>query len=171
MRNAKVAVVVTVVAGLSATSALAVDPAPATPNASQVCKSLRSQMGVTAFKATYGTNKNKKNAFGKCVSAQAKLISKQEKAAKSACKAEQAADSAAFAAKYGTNKNKKNAYGKCVSAQATAAVKAETTAKVNAAKACKAERKADPAAFKAKYGTNKNKKNAYGKCVSKTAKS
>jgi hypothetical protein len=25
---------------------------------------------------------------------------------------------------------------------------------------------ADPAAFKAKYGTNKNKSNAFGKCVS-----
>ena len=36
----------------------------------------------------------------------------------------------------------------------------------NAAKACSDERKADPAAFKAKYGTNANKSNAFGKCVS-----
>jgi hypothetical protein len=36
----------------------------------------------------------------------------------------------------------------------------------NAAKACKAERAADPAAFTKKYGTNKNGRNAYGKCVS-----
>ncbi len=28
-----------------------------------------------------------------------------------------------------------------------------------------AERKADPAAFKAKYGTNRSKRNAFGKCV------
>jgi hypothetical protein len=40
----------------------------------------------------------------------------------------------------------------------------------NAAKACKAERAADPAAFTAKYGTNKNGKNAYGKCVSAKAR-
>jgi hypothetical protein len=44
------------------------------------------------------------------------------------------------------------------------------TALKNAAKACKAERAADPAAFTAKYGTNKNGKNAYGKCVSAKAR-
>ena len=46
---------------------------------------------------------------------------------------------------------------------------AETALK-NAAKACKAERAADPAAFTTKYGTNKNGKNAYGKCVSTKAR-
>lgn len=45
----------------------------------------------------------------------------------------------------------------------------------NAAKTCKAERSADPAAFRAKYGTNAgNAKgagaNAFGKCVSTLAK-
>lgn len=45
----------------------------------------------------------------------------------------------------------------------------------NAAKTCKAERASDPAAFRAKYGTNAgNTKgagaNAYGKCVSTIAK-
>lgn len=40
----------------------------------------------------------------------------------------------------------------------------------NAAKACKAERAADPAAFTTKYGTNKNGRNAYGKCVSAKAR-
>ena len=38
----------------------------------------------------------------------------------------------------------------------------------DAVKNCKAERTADPAAFAAKYGTNKNGKNALGKCVSQT---
>ena len=37
----------------------------------------------------------------------------------------------------------------------------------DAVKACKAEREANPAAFAEKYGTNKNGKNALGKCVSK----
>lgn len=43
----------------------------------------------------------------------------------------------------------------------------------NAAKACKAERAsaASIEAFNQKYGTNKNKKNAFGKCVSKHSKS
>ena len=43
----------------------------------------------------------------------------------------------------------------------------------NAAKACKAERgttDATVAAFKARYGTNANKANAFGKCVSGKAK-
>ena len=40
----------------------------------------------------------------------------------------------------------------------------------NAAKACKAERAADAAAFASKWGTNKNDRNAYGKCVSATAR-
>ena len=47
------------------------------------------------------------------------------------------------------------------------------SAEKNAAKACKAERGTTVqmiAAFKAKYGTNANKANAFGKCVSKLAK-
>ena len=40
----------------------------------------------------------------------------------------------------------------------------------NAAKTCKAERAADPVAFKTTYGTNANKANAFGKCVSKLSK-
>ena len=44
-----------------------------------------------------------------------------------------------------------------------------SAAEAKAIQACKAERAANMAAFEA-YGTNKNKKNAYGKCVSKHAK-
>ena len=56
-------------------------------------------------------------------------------------------------------------YGACVAAQ-NAKADANTT---NAAKTCKTERAAGPDAFVAKYGTNKNKSNAFGKCVSKIA--
>ena len=49
-------------------------------------------------------------------------------------------------------------------------MRAEVKADVNAAKGCKTERKADPAAFRAKYGTSKNKRNAFGKCVSQHAR-
>jgi hypothetical protein len=38
-------------------------------NAAQTCKAQRAQIGVAAFRQLYGTNKNKRNAFGKCVSA------------------------------------------------------------------------------------------------------
>ena len=83
-----------------------------------------------------------------------------------------------FQGEYGTNANKANAFGKCVSGdgeegrgrdEAEAAEQAEE----NAAKKCKAERgdhRCSIAAFKAKYGTNPNKANAFGKCVSKLAK-
>ena len=44
------------------------------------------------------------------------------------------------------------------------------SAEKNAAKACKAERALGVQDFKDKYGTNVNKANAFGKCVSQLAK-
>ncbi len=150
--------------------ALADGPTTPTPNAAQSCKQQREMMGGDAFKATYGTNKNKSNAYGKCVSKMSRADQQDQSSAAEQCKSEQTADAAAFAAKYGTNPNGKNAYGKCVSSKSKEASEKRTDATVSAAKQCKTERKADPAAFKAKYGTNKSKSNAYGKCVSATAK-
>jgi hypothetical protein len=152
-------------------------PATGTPSAEQQCRSERSAMGNKLFRETYGTNKSKRNAFGKCVSARARATSEVAKEAKQnaskECKAEETADPAAFKLKYGTGKRGANAHGKCVSQKAKAktseAVDDQVKADVNAAKACKAERKIDPAAFAQKYGTNKNKRNAFGKCVSKLA--
>ena len=148
------------------------------PSAQHQCRTEQNQMGQTAFKALYATNANKSNAFGKCVSKRAAATKQAATVAKSnaskQCTAEEQADSAAFAEKYGTGKNGANAHGKCVSQKAKAetaeTVKDEVKADVSAAKACKTERKADPAAFREKYGTNKNKRNAFGKCVSKQAK-
>ena len=149
-------------------SALAEDAGPtATESASAACKVLRSAppagLGAETFKLTYGTNKNKSNAFGKCVSARAKTEAAIKSNASKDCDTEEAADPAAFKAKYGTGKNGSNAHGKCVSGKRKTAAKAATKNTVNAAKACKAERAADPAAFKAAY---KN----FGKCVSTKAK-
>ena len=149
-----------------------------TPSASQQCRTERNGMGKDAFALLYGTNKNHKNAFGKCVS---KRSSATEDATAEAhsnaaqdCKTERSADPAAFTTKYGTGKNGKNAFGKCVSQKASQktakTVKSEVKADVNAAQACKTERKADPQAFADKYGKNGNKRNAFGKCVSQTAK-
>ena len=149
-----------------------------TPSAEQQCRTEQTQMGKATFAQTYGTNKTRSNAFGKCVSKreQATTDASQEAQSNAAkqCKAEEAADPAAFKTKYGTGKTGNNAYGKCVSqkakAQESQTVSDETKADVSAAKSCKAERTADPAAFKAKYGTNRNKSNAFGKCVSAKAK-
>ena len=153
-------------------------PAPTTPSASKQCRTERSAMGIELFRQTYGTNKTKRNAFGKCVSKRTHATTEAAREAKQNaskdCTAEKTADPAAFTAKYGTGKHGANAHGKCVSQKAKSetakTVDDEVKADVNAAKACKTERKSDPAAFRAKYGTSKNKRNAFGKCVSKQAK-
>jgi hypothetical protein len=134
--------------------------------AAKQCATERTAMGSDAFNALYGTNANKANAFGKCVSKLAQQNEQAQSNAAAQCRAERSADPAAFAAKYGTGRNHANAFGKCVSGKTKAAEAVRVAATVNGAKACSAERKADPAAFKAKYGTNANKSNAFGKCVS-----
>ena len=134
------------------------------------CSSERNLMGTAVFKLTYGTNTNRSNAFGKCVSKLAQQNAKNTSTAAAQCRTERTADPAAFAAKYGTGKNHANAFGNCVSKTAKAAAAQQQAATVNAAKSCWTERKADPAAFKTKYGTNANKSNAFGRCVSSTVK-
>ena len=138
-------------------------------------------MGETTFRQTYGTNANRRNAFGKCVS---KRSSATENAAEEAhtnasqeCRTERDADAAAFTTKYGTGPNGRNAFGKCVSgkakAETTAEVKQDVANDVSAAKACRTERGTttqSKAAFATKYGTNANHRNAFGRCVSQTAK-
>lgn len=147
--------------------AVAASPGPADKAAAvKQCTTERAGMGVPAFKLLYGTNANRSNAFGKCVSKLAAQNAKNTTNAAASCRTERAADPAAFATKYGTGKKHANAFGNCVSQTAKAAAKAQQQATTNAAKACWTERKPDPAAFKAKYGTNANKSNAFGKCVS-----
>ena len=160
------------------TTAFADGSTPTTPSASKQCRTERSAMGLELFRMTYGTNTTKRNAFGKCVSkrthATTEVVKEAKQNASKECTAEETADPAAFTKKYGTGKRGANAHGKCVSqkakSEAPKAVDDQVEADVNAAKACKIERKADPAAFKQKYGTNQSKRNAFGKCVSKLAK-
>ena len=128
-------VVCLLVAAVAAPAALAADPAPADfKNAAKYCQALRTAKGVEAFRTQWGTNPNKMNAFGKCVSAtnkaKAKKADDDEKAtttrrpttrprskATADCKKQQAADAAKFAAKY------KN-LGQCVKALAEATTRA-----------------------------------------------
>ena len=103
-----------------------------------------------------------------------------EKNAAKACKAERAKDSAAFKTKYGKNPNKANAFGKCVSMKAK---KTRTPTTKPTRRRLRATRSRTPRrsarrnvarigvqAFNDLHGTNPNKKNAFGKCVSKLAK-
>lgn len=109
-------VVSLLVAAVGAPAALGADPAPADfKNAAKYCKAVRESKGVEAFATQYGTNKNKKNAFGKCVSATAKAkVEKREDAqetkAAADCKKQRSDDAAKFAETY------KN-LGQCVKAQ------------------------------------------------------
>ena len=74
--------------------------------------------GVEAFASLYGTNTNKKNAYGKCVSktanvkAEAREDASETKAAVAACKKQKADDAATFAEQY------KN-LGQCIKAGKT----------------------------------------------------
>ncbi len=125
-------------------------------NAAKFCKALRSDMDQAvpgSFKQTYGTNKNRSNAFGKCVSKSAKTVDEIHSTAVEQCKTAGA-----------------KPLGKCVRSAERQGQASARDDIVNAAKQCRTERAADPGAFREKYGTNHNKRNAFGKCVSKHAK-
>jgi hypothetical protein len=114
-----------------------------------------------AFEALWG-----KNAMRNCKRAAAGEVEEAAKNAAQECRAEEEADPAAFVATYGTGKNGKNAFGKCVSGKTKDELAEEVSEFKNAAKECRAEEEADAALFAETYGTNGNKKNAFGKCVS-----
>ncbi len=140
-------------------------------NPARTCRALRTQLTRSVFDQTYGKNSNDRNAFGKCVSQTAKTQAHNEVSASSTCKAEQSDANFAsthggqtFDQTYGTNVDQSNAFGKCVSSTAKAASITNQHAIVRAALACKASKKSDPAAFKAKYKT-------FGRCVATLAKS
>ena len=165
------------VAALLPVAALA-DPAVPSDkaNGARSCQALKTSLGEATFKATYGTNADKSNAMGQCVSKWARAEHQNRDEAQTACKAEQAdANFAAahegktFAQFYGVGKQDANAMQRCVQSKRQAASVEDRKATVNAARQCKAERKLDEAAFKAKYGTNESKSNAFGKCVAKLA--
>lgn len=142
------------------------------------CRSEQQQMGAATFRATYGTNQNESNAFGKCVSHRTSQNSSDRTSAQltaeQQCRSQQTADASGFKTKYGTGKNGNNAFGKCVSQTASTMTASDERTQVsdedNAAKACRSEQAQDPSAFKDKYGTNANKSNAFGKCVSTKAR-
>ena len=72
----------------------------------------------------------------------------------------------AFRALYAPTGSPKAAFDACL-AKLSTQVATDTK---NAAKECKADRAKDPDAFKTTWGTNVNKANAFGKCVSSKAK-
>ena len=83
------------------------------------------------------------------------------------------AEREAFREQYGTNENKNNAYGKCVSMQvrdsrADRAAEARQERR-HAARSCLEEvKELGREEFREEYGNNRNKANAFGRCVSQT---
>jgi len=146
-------------------TASAQDPNPADfKNAAKFCKEFRDGAGKANFVATFGT---KKNAYGKCVSQTAKKDAAEDAAQEKAAKTNAAKECKAEGLKG-------REYGKCVSTKAKAKKaaadkedEAQEDDRVNAARSCKAAKKEDADAFGTKWGT---KRNAFGKCVSATAK-
>jgi hypothetical protein len=170
------------VGAVGAGAALA-DSGNSTPNPNQVaaqeCTAQLHVMGAKAFKALYA-----KPAMKTCQAQHGKSAGNTVNNAAQQCKAEQADPSFAtshngmtFDQFYGTNINDQNSFGKCVSSKVQATEAQEQENLQNAAQECRAER-SDPSfatshggkSFTDFYGTNHNKRNAFGKCVSGKAK-
>jgi hypothetical protein len=175
MRKLKFVLAGLAVAGLAVSSAVAAPPAVQGQgngsNPAQLCAEQLKTMGAAGFQSTYAPNGNAQSAMGKCISRAAQAAATDADNAAKKCKAERESMGVEkFDDTYGTNVNKKNAFGKCVSGYAKEQGEERQESTLDAAKTCKAERAKDPAAFKTSYGTNGNKANAFGKCVSKLAK-
>ena len=171
----KITVGAALIAALALPASATAKPSDADQQAAQ--KQCKSERGKT--RATREAFKTKYRSMSRCVRQNAVEEETEREQAKTnaakECKAERdELGPQAFADKYGDNKNKKNAYGKCVSmkaqenkAEMDAEDEEEATEFRNAAKKCAAERRTmGDEAFAAKYGTNRNKRNAFGKCVS-----
>jgi hypothetical protein len=153
-------------------AALAQEPAASAEQlAATACKTEKAEMGAAKFKLTYGAVKSTAKAKENCLAQRGIAAEATIANAAHACRAErQSMGAEAFAVKYaaaGTNHNGRNAHGKCVSSQAKAKSEAQTEARVSAADSCKQLKAGDAAAFTASFG---EKRNAFGKCVAKTAK-
>lgn len=177
-----------VTAGLLA--ALAVPAAGATPapsdqdrtNAARECAAERGTEPATreAFAARYGS-------FGTCVSRRSRDEHAERHAATRNAAEECAAERGTtpesqrgFREKFGADEGDRDAFGRCVSqnarenkAEADAADARERRARKNAARQCDEERGdsgESRTAFREKYGTNESGRNAFGRCVSHTAR-
>jgi hypothetical protein len=166
-------------AALTPVAAFAAAPgSDASTNANAACTAQKAKLGATAFAQAYGTNADRSNAFGVCVSRIGQVEQQNTTSAQDSCSALQSdANFAAnhggktFAQFYGTGKNGSNAMGKCVSTFAKASSQAEQQGRVNPAQTCRASRtQMGPSAFGQLYGKNANDRNAFGKCVSQVAR-
>jgi hypothetical protein len=130
--------------------------------AKAACRAELDTLGREGFRALYGAHPARTCMRQHMADAQDAIRNASQE-----CRAEREADPAKFAADYGENANGRNAFGKCVSRKVRQDMAEEVQESLNAARACRAERRADPAQFAADYGTRPN---AFGKCVSAKAR-
>lgn len=145
-------------------------------------KELGNKAGKAAFRAIHG-----KHAMRNCKKGMSEEVEDAKVNASQECRAERdEIGEEAFAEQYGTNAPKgekskgagKNAFGKCVSGKVKDEINDDVEDTVNAARTCRDAREADPEGFAEQWGTNAPKgakskgakRNAFGKCVSATAK-
>jgi hypothetical protein len=166
-------------------------------NAAKHCKALKSAAGpgfaelVEGFQSGDQVNENGKNAYGQCVAFHARDEHNEEaraqRSASRECRELRESNPGAFGRHEGAQYRN---LGQCVSQQRReekAEQDQEDQNQVNAARHCKRERSdqaffvsehpdsqggegtEDDKTFAQYYGTNRNNRNAYGKCVSRHA--
>jgi hypothetical protein len=130
------------------------------------------------FAQFYGTGKSGKNAFSSCVSIVAKANSKAEQQgrlnpARTCRTVRTQLSNPLFNRTYGKNRNDRNAFGKCIAATARAQARNEASASAM----CRSEQSDSNFAsthngqtFDQTFGTNADLSNAFGMCVSSTAR-
>jgi hypothetical protein len=147
----KLLLIATVVLATTVSSALAA-PAPSKTdyaNAQATCSALKSSMGAEGYTLTYGTD-------GHCVASWAAKARDLRFSARQSCLTANAAGTKLLS---------------CTASKFGSALKANVSATKNASAACATDRGVmGDKAFATRYGTNANKSNAYGQCVSSHAK-
>jgi hypothetical protein len=152
--------------------------AQATCTAQQADPDFAATHGGKTFDQYYGTGKKAQNPFANCAKIVTKTVRKTEQQermnpARTCRGLRTQLGVALFRMSYGKNKNDRNAFGKCVSA--TAHLQAHN--ELSASATCSTEQ-SDPGfatahggrTFYQFYGSNPDQSNAFGKCVSGSAK-
>ncbi len=97
-------------------------------------------------------------------------IAKPDKAERDAAKAQCQGERGKTKATREAFRLKYDGFADCMGKKAAEEEAENEEARGNAAQECRAERAAGEAAFEEKYGTNRNDRNAFGKCVSRKAR-
>lgn len=168
------------VTALAVPAGVVAKPSKDARNAKKECTALKRAAGAKNFASLMRTSKRK--AFGKCVARKTREEKAERRASHNAAVNECRTETFTPGTQHGKPQagEERNAFGQCVARkqhQNKAELDRQDKQRVNAARQCRAEQgDADFASqhggksFADFYGTNANKRNAFGKCVSKKAR-